>query len=483
MALNLHPKGQRPLHEGQASKRDLMTLHTFNPAIMREYDIRGEVNKTLFEADALALGRKFGITLSQSLKKNVCVGRDGRLTSPTLTSALIEGLLEKGMDVTDLGMGPTPMTYFGLKKLGFDAAIMVTGSHNPAPDNGFKMALQNRPFFGKDIQDIAKIDEMINVGPSGTLLTQNVADQYVERLLQDYEPPVVSIDHPLKIVWDAGNGATGDILKELTKGIAGEHILLNEKIDGTFPAHHPDPTVAENLVQLIESVKAHKADVGIAFDGDGDRIGVVDGTGRIIWGDQLLLLLARDVVRQNPGATIIADVKSTQALFDEITKLGGNILMARTGHSLIKSKMAETGALLAGEMSGHIFYADKYYGYDDALYSAVRLINILQQSPQSLNQMIESLPHFYNTPEIRIDCADDKKFNVVDTISQKLASEKATVSTIDGVRVSREHGWWLLRASNTQATLVARCESATQTGLEALQMDLAGYLEPHGLKV
>jgi phosphomannomutase len=324
---------------------------------------------------------------------------------------------------------------------------------------------------------------MINVGPSGTLLTQNVADQYVERLLQDYEPPVVSIDHPLKIVWDAGNGATGDILKELTKGIAGEHILLNEKIDGTFPAHHPDPTVAENLVQLIESVKAHKADVGIAFDGDGDRIGVVDGTGRIIWGDQLLLLLARDVVRQNPGATIIADVKSTQALFDEITKLGGNILMARTGHSLIKSKMAETGALLAGEMSGHIFYADKYYGYDDALYSAVRLINILQQSPQSLNQMIESLPHFYNTPEIRIDCADDKKFNVVDTISQKLASEKATVSTIDGVRVSREHGWWLLRASNTQATLVARCESATQTGLEALQMDLAGYLEPHGLKV
>lgn len=481
MALNLHPKRQRLLHEGQIVKRDLMTLHTFNPAILREYDIRGEVNKTLFEADALALGKKFGITLSKTLKNKVCVGRDGRLTSPALAAALIEGLLEKGMDVTDLGMGPTPMTYFGLKKFGFDAAIMVTGSHNPAPDNGFKMALQSRPFFGNDIQDIANVDESIDVGTKGTLLTQNVADRYVERLLQDYEPE--SISSPLKIVWDVGNGATGDILKELIKGINGEHILLNEKIDGTFPAHHPDPTVAENLVQLIENVKTHKADVGIAFDGDGDRIGVVDGTGRIIWGDQLLLLLARDVVKQNPGATIIADVKSTQALFDEITKLGGNILMARTGHSLIKSKMAETGALLAGEMSGHIFYADKYYGYDDALYSAVRLLNILQQSPQSLNQMIEALPHFYNTPEIRIDCADDKKFNVVDTISQKLSVENATVSTIDGVRVSRDHGWWLLRASNTQAVLVARCESATESGLEALQMDLAGYLEPHGLKV
>lgn len=457
-----------------------MTAHTFNPAILREYDIRGEVGKTLFEADALALGRKFGLALRQLGKETLCVGRDGRLTSPTLASALIEGLLEAGLEVTDLGIGPTPMTYYGLKKLGVDAAIMVTGSHNPAPDNGFKMALQTRPFFGKDIQEVAKIDETKGMEARGTLTTLDISQDYTDRLLIDYEPLELS-KHPLKIVWDVGNGATGDILSLLIKDISAKHILLNEIIDGTFPAHHPDPTVAENLTQIIEAVKAHKADVGIAFDGDGDRIGVVDGTGRILWGDQLLLLLAREVVKNNPGATIIADVKSTQALFDEIGRLGGNIVMARTGHSLIKAKIAETGALLAGEMSGHIFFADKYYGFDDALYSAVRLINILQNAGQTLAQMVDELPHFYNTPELRIDCADDIKFIIVDRIRQKLSAEAADVSTIDGVRVSRHDGWWLLRASNTQPVLVARCEASSAKGLEVLKQEVASYLAPHGL--
>jgi phosphomannomutase len=388
-----------------------------------------------------------------------------------------------GIDVTDLKIGPTPMAYYGLKKLGTDAAIMVTGSHNPAPDNGFKMALQNRPFFGVDIQEVAAIDETASLAGRGKLASVDLSQAYVDRLLQDYESPEGNRSHPLKIVWDVGNGATGDILNLLVKGIPADHTLLNGTIDGTFPAHHPDPTVPENLKQLIEVVKSVKADVGIAFDGDGDRIGVVDGEGRIIWGDQVLLLLARDVIQHNPGATVIADVKSSQALFDEIAQVGGNILMARTGHSLIKAKIAETGALLAGEMSGHIFFADKYYGYDDALYSAIRLINILQKTPTPLSQMMDALPRFYNTPEIRITCPDERKFQVVDNISRQLAREEATISTIDGVRVSRSEGWWLLRASNTQPALVARCEASSEENLDMLLKEVAFYLEPYGLSV
>lgn len=460
-----------------------MISHSFNPAILREYDIRGEVGKTLFEEDALALGRKFGSNLIQMGKKTICVGRDGRLTSPALATALISGLEEVGLDVTDLGVGPTPMTYFGLKHLGVDAAIMVTGSHNPAPDNGFKMALQTRPFFGTDIQNIAKIDEIKCSSVQGTVQALDLTEIYVKRLLADYTAPKDPTKKSMKIVWDAGNGATGDILKHLVRGIAAKHILLNEAIDGTFPSHHPDPTVIENLAQLMGTVKLHHADVGIAFDGDGDRIGVVDGKGRVLWGDQLLLILAREVVQKNPGAVIIADVKSTQVLFDEIKGLGGNILMARTGHSLIKAKMAETGALLAGEMSGHIFFADRYYGYDDALYAAIRLINILQNSEKSLSQMIDDLPHLFNTPEIRIECADAKKFKIIDSISHQLKNEHATVSTIDGVRVSRDNGWWLLRASNTQPALVARCEASTVNDLDILKQEVLAYLSPHGLSI
>lgn len=455
-----------------------MTPHTFHPSILREYDIRGEVGKTLFEADALALGKKFGTMLAQSGKQTICVARDGRLTSPALSAALIEGLLYTGIQVTDLGVGPTPLLYYGLKALGTDAGIMVTGSHNPAPDNGFKMALQDRPFFGRDIQEVAKIDST-SPNERGSVHYRDLSSEYVHRLLQDYQPS----GRPLKIVWDAGNGATADILKSLIKGIQADHILLNDTIDGTFPAHHPDPTVPENLVQLIASVQTHHADVGIAFDGDGDRIGVVDGQGRVLWGDQLLLILARAVVRQNPGATIIADVKSSQALFDEIQKEGGDILMARTGHSLIKTKMKETGALLAGEMSGHIFFADKYYGYDDALYSAVRFINILHHTDQSLDRLIDALPHFYNTPEIRIDCPDTEKFQVIEAISTQLSAEGAIVSTIDGVRVTRPEGWWLVRASNTQPALVARCEASTTEGLDVLKADLASYLKGQGVEI
>jgi phosphomannomutase len=453
-----------------------MAAYTFDPSILREYDIRGTVGKTLFTEDGVALGKKFGLILRQSGKKRICIGRDGRLTSPLLVNSLIDGLLWAGMSITDLGIGPTPLIYYGLKTLPVDAAIMVTGSHNPASDNGFKIALKDRPFFGADIQDLAGVDETIFSAVPGHIHEQDIKQSYINRLLEDYTPPPNT--RSLKIVWDAGNGATGDILKSMVKGIQGEHILLNETIDGTFPAHHPDPTVAENLEQLINAVKHHRADAGIAFDGDGDRIGVVDSQGRIIWGDQLLLLLAKDVVLNNPGAKIIADVKSSQGLFDEIGKIGGDILMARTGHSLIKTKMAETGALLAGEMSGHIFFADKYYGYDDALYAAIRFVNILYKSDISLNETMDRLPHFYNTPEMRIDCDDKKKFQIVKAIHNRLVNEQATFSDIDGVRVSRTHGWWLLRASNTQPALVARCESTTPEGLEILKKEVAEYLTP-----
>lgn len=456
--------------------------HTFSPSILREYDIRGEVGKTLFEADAFALGKKFGLMLKSIGKNSVCVGRDGRLTSPMLNNALIEGLVASGATVTNIGIGPTPMTYFGLKTLNLDASIMVTGSHNPAQDNGFKFALQNRPFFGKDIQELASISSESNSNPTGTLRTLDISTAYTNRLLQDYEQPEAT--SPLrKIVWDVGNGATGNVLGQLIKGIPLQHILLNEEIDGSFPAHHPDPTVAENLAQLIATVRKSGADLGIAFDGDGDRIGVVDGEGRILWGDQLLLLLARDVVQNNPGATILADVKSTQVLFDEINRIGGNIIMTRTGHSLIKSRMAETGALLAGEMSGHVFYADKYYGYDDALYGAIRFINILQKEKNSLSQIINALPHFFNTPEIKINCSDERKFGVIDHIREQLEAEKKNVSTIDGVRVSSDIGWWLLRASNTQPVLIARCEATKAEDLKILRDEVSSYLAPHGLEI
>jgi phosphomannomutase len=457
-----------------------MTSHVFNPTILREYDIRGAVGKTLFEADALALGKKFGVYLRQSGKNTICVGRDGRLTSPVLTDSLINGLLWAGLSVTDVGIGSTPMLYYALKTLKTDAGIMVTGSHNPGSDNGFKMVLQDRPFFGADIQDVGKIDETISMPSSQSQrVSHDLQQDYVNRLLQDYAPQ----GRRLKIVWDAGHGATAEILKSLVQGIQADHVLLNDEIDGTFPAHHPDPTVAENLSQLIGAVKSTKADVGIAFDGDGDRIGVVDGQGRILWGDQLLLLLARDVVTHNPGATIVADVKSSQALFDEIKGIGGNILMSRTGHSLIKKMIMETGALLAGEMSGHIFFADKYYGYDDALYSAVRFINILQQAPESLDQMIDALPCFHNTPEIRIECPDETKFQVVENICHQLKTEGASILTVDGVRVSRPEGWWLLRASNTQPALVARCEASTAGGLEILKQELGKCLAAYGLEL
>ncbi len=452
--------------------------HRFDPTILREYDIRGIIDETLHVPDAHAIGRSFGTMLLESGGKTVAVGRDGRLSSPSLEAALVEGLTSVGVDVVRVGLGPTPMLYFAAFTLPVDAGIMVTGSHNPPTHNGFKMVLCKKPFFGEDIQRLGRAAaEGKFARGKGAVSEKSVMADYVARILKDYDGG----DRQLTVAWDAGNGAGGEAMKLITAKLPGKHILLNEVIDGHFPAHHPDPSELKNLVQLQEVVAKECCDFGIAFDGDADRIGIIDGKGRVLWGDQFMVLMARDIVRNQPGATIIADVKASQVFFDEVARMGGTPLMWRTGHSLIKSKMAETGAPLAGEMSGHIFYADRYYGYDDALYAAVRVLGIVARGDKSLADFRDSLPTVVNTPELRFPCADDRKFAVVDEVKARLEKIGAEISSIDGVRVKTKDGWWLLRSSNTQAVLVARAEAHDEAGLERLKALLSEQLLASGV--
>ncbi len=451
-------------------------MRSLNPKILREYDIRGKVGVDLGEEDAYLIGRAFASELKSRSGKSVVLGRDGRLSSSSLEEAVLKGLLESGVDVVKIGLGPTPMTYFAHYHLKTDAALMITGSHNPGDTNGFKMMILQKSFFGADIQKLGKRIEAADfISGRGSVREAFVKDAYKEYLLAAYQHYGIE-EIRASIVWDPGNGATGEVLQNLLKVLPGYHTLINEAVDGTFPAHHPDPTVAENLVQLIDQVKEKNADLGIAFDGDGDRIGLVDGQGHIIWGDQLMMLLSEDVLKSNPGATIIADVKASQVLFDHIKSLGGVPLMWRTGHSLIKSKMAETKSPLAGEMSGHIFFADRHFGYDDALYAAMRLLGILRKKNLSLSDWYASIPHPYNTPEIRIECEGHDKFKVVDDVKKSLKKLGASFDDTDGVRVSSAHGWWLLRASNTQEVLVARLEALAEEGLLHLREELSCHL-------
>jgi len=453
--------------------------HTFHPTSLREYDIRGVVGRTLFEADAVAIGRCLGTIVARANGHSVVVGYDGRLSSPGMEEALTRGLMASGMDVTRIGCGPTPMLYYAGVTAKADAAVMVTGSHNPPDYNGFKMMLAGKPFYGTQIRDIGTMAAAGDVVPEagGSEQQRDIRSDYVSRLLADWDGG----DRMLKVVWDNGNGSAGDVLTRLVAGLPGEHVVLNATIDGNFPAHHPDPTVPQNLEQLISEVAERRADIGIAFDGDADRIGLVDDKGRILFGDQLLVVLARDVLRERPGATIIADVKASQVLFDEIGRAGGNPLMWRTGHSLIKVKMAETASPLAGEMSGHIFFADRWYGFDDALYAAVRTLGVLARLDRRLSDIRDALPQVINTPELRFDCDDTRKFTVIEEVVVRLRTAGAKVSEIDGVRVLTEDGWWLLRASNTQAVLVARAEASTEAGLERLKQALVQQLELAGL--
>lgn len=453
--------------------------HRFESTSLREYDIRGIVGKTLSTDDAFAIGRTFGSLVRRNGGKTLVVGYDGRLSSPALEKALVQGAVACGLDVVRVGRGPTPLLYYGSVILKADGAVMVTGSHNPPDHNGFKITLAGKPFFGGQIRELGDLSAKGDVVPEekGTVRDVDIREDYVARLVRDY----VGGQRKLKVVWDNGNSSAGEVLEMLVKKLPGEHIVLNAKIDGTFPVHHPDPTVAKNLEQLIASVREHQADLGIAFDGDADRIGVVDNTGGILWGDQLLILLARDVLQSHSGATIIADAKASQVLFDEVAKAGGKPLMWRTGHSLIKSKMAETGSPLAGEMSGHIFFADKWYGFDDALYAGVRVLDIVARMDAPLSAFREALPKTVSTPELRFECDDCRKFKVIEEVAARLRKEGADVSEIDGVRVNTPDGWWLLRASNTQAVLVARAEGPTEACLERLKEALVKQLELSGL--
>jgi phosphomannomutase len=454
--------------------------HHFDPTILREYDIRGIVGKTLSAADARAIGRAYAVMLREAGGRRVAVGYDGRLTSPELETALVEGLTEEGAEVVRIGRGPTPMLYYAAATTGVDGGVMVTGSHNPPDYNGFKFVFQGKSFYGEAIQRLG--DTARRLGPRGSkpgaVQEHTIREEYVARLARDYRG-----DRGLTVAWDAGNGATGEVVQELAVRLPGRHILLNETIDGTFPAHHPDPTIPENLIQLQETVLREGCDLGIAFDGDGDRIGIVDSHGRILWGDQLMVVLARDVLSRHPGAPILADVKASQVLFDEIARMGGRPVMAATGHSLIKAKLAELGAPLAGEMSGHIFIADGYYGFDDAIYVAVRLLGILSRAPLSLAEMRDQLPAVVNTPELRFDCPEERKFDVVREVRERLRQAGAEMTDIDGVRVRRPDGWWLLRASNTQAVLVARAESTCEEGLGRLKAELAAELAASGVEL
>jgi phosphomannomutase len=451
--------------------------HNFNPTILREYDIRGIVGDTLTEDDAYALGRTFASQAREEGARRIAVGRDGRVHSGALEAALIRGLNESGVDVVQIGMGPSPMLYFATHYLDVDGGLQVTGSHNPADYNGFKLLLKGRSVFGAEIQAIGKRAASGHwFDGSGTIEEVDIREAYVDRLLEDFS------GKPFRIGWDAGNGAAGPILDMLVERLPGQHHVIFSEVDGRFPNHHPDPTVEANLADLKALVEREQLDFGIAFDGDGDRIGAVDGKGRVIWGDQLLMILAEAVLKELPGTTIIADVKASQTLFDRVAELGGKPLMWKTGHSLIKSKMKETGAPLAGEMSGHIFFKHRWYGFDDALYAAVRLIEAVSQSGRSLTEIMESMPRSVATPEMRFPVDEARKFAIVDEVRDRLASDGAKVDATDGVRVSTSDGWWLLRASNTQDVLVARAEAKDEAGVERLVAQIDGQLAKSGVK-
>jgi phosphomannomutase len=451
--------------------------HRFDPTSLREYDIRGIVGKALGPDDARAIGRGFATRVRRAGGTRVAVGYDGRVSSPVLEAALIEGLTKGGVNVVRIGLGPTPMLYYAEATLEVDGGIQITGSHNPADYNGFKMVLQHKPFFGADIQDLGRLAaEGDWEEGEGTVSEADIMDEYVQRLVQGYDAGA------FRIGWDAGNGAAGPIIDRLVKLLPGDHHTIYTEVDGTFPNHHPDPTEEKNLADLKKLVLDNGLDFGIAFDGDGDRIGAIDGQGRVIWGDQLLAILAEPVLRDVPGATIIADVKASQALYDRIAELGGTPLMWKTGHSLIKTKMKETHAPLAGEMSGHIFFAHDYYGFDDAQYAAVRLIRAVHALGGSLTALKDAMPVMINTPEMRFQSSEDRKFKVVEEVLDRLAAEGAEVNKTDGARVNTADGWWLLRASNTQDVLVARAEAKDQAGLARLMGMINAQLEASGVE-
>jgi phosphomannomutase len=468
------------------SKKPLQPApYTFDPEILREYDIRGQIGKNLSEADAYAVGLSFGTYVKRKGGKTVFVGYDGRLSSPSLADAMVKGLAATGMDVSTIGRGPTPMLYFAVKDRMADAGVMITGSHNPPDYNGFKMTLQKGSVFGEAVQELGCIAAAgdFEIG-EGTVRAVEIEEAYINRLLRDYD----TNQRPLNVVWDCGNGSGGDVIRKLAARLPGTHTLLFDKIDGTFPNHHPDPTVDKNLADLIEAVKKNGADLGVAFDGDADRVGAVDEQGTIIRCDMLMTIYAKDVLSRHKHATIIGDVKCSQVMFDEINRLGGNAVMWKTGHSLVKTKMAELKAPLAGELSGHIFFGDSWYGFDDGIYCAIRLLNEVAKAEGPASTLTAHLPKTLNTPEVRFEVDEKTKFAKVKELVESVRSEvkdnkDVQISDIDGIRVMTPHGWWLLRASNTQNVMVTRVEADSAGHLEELKSMVTAAVKKIGYTV
>ncbi len=445
--------------------------------IFREYDIRGVADRDLSDAIAEGIGRAFGQEIGGGARKRIAVGRDCRVSSPRLFAALTAGLTKAGVDVLDIGVGPTPLLYFAVHHTSADGGVMITGSHNPGDENGFKMMRGKASFFGRDIQGLKARIEASDFGladGTGTITEVDVQTAYLDHMKKAFS---FAGEAP-KIVVDAGNGAGGPLGLAAMRAVGLEPDPLYCDMDGRFPNHHPDPTVPKNLAALIARVKETGARVGIAYDGDADRLGAVDANGDIVWGDRLMIVFSRGVLAERPGAAILGEVKCSQTLYDDIAKHGGRPIVWKTGHSLIKTKMKEEGALLAGEMSGHLFFADRYFGFDDAIYASLRLIEILAKDPRSIGEMLSDVPKTYSTPELRVDCPDDKKFAVVKAVTERFKGKGLPVLDIDGARIQfgkpGQPMWGLVRASNTGPILVMRFEATSEADLARIQAEVEG---------
>ncbi|MGC8795087.1 MAG: phosphomannomutase/phosphoglucomutase, partial [Bryobacteraceae bacterium] len=437
------------------------------PTIFREYDIRGIADRELLDPDVEQLGRGIGTYLVRHGARVISLGNDVRLSSDRLRRALARGLVATGLEVIELGAIPTPLLYYSVFHLKTDGGVMITGSHNPPEYNGLKIMSGQSTIYGQEIQRVREIIERQDFASGqGTLRSYDIVTPYVEEVSAQFR-----WSRRIKVALDAGNGTAGPVVHRILERLNVEPIELFFEPDGRFPNHHPDPTIVENLAALKAAVREHGAELGVAFDGDADRLGAIDERGEVLWGDQLMLIFAREILQRKPGATFIGEVKCSQVLYDEIRRMGGNAIMWRTGHSLIKAKMKETGAALAGEMSGHMFFADRYYGYDDAIYAALRLMEIVALSGRPLSAQLEGVPRMVSTPEIRVDCPDEIKFQVIARVAERFR-ERYQVIDIDGVRVLFPHGWGLARASNTQPVLVLRFEATDEGNLARYRQEI-----------
>ena len=435
-----------------------------NPEIYREYDIRGIIGEDIKQDEFTILGKGFGTYFNHLGERRIVLGRDCRLSSPKVRDGVAEGLVSTGCNVVDIGICPTPTLYFAIRHLKADGGIMITASHNPPHYNGFKVCSGFDTIYGEDIQKLRRLIEQGDfVGGKGTYSSYEIVGPYIDMIRGD-----IKISPGIKVGFDAGNGTAGPAGVKILKSFGCEVHDLYCDMDGSFPNHDPDPTVVDNMKDLIEEVRRCRLDLGIGVDGDGDRIGVVDSSGNIVFGDMLLLIFARDILVEHPGATIISEVKSSDRMYRDVAAHGGNAIMWKTGHSLIKNKMKKSKALLAGEMSGHMFFADRYFGYDDAIYASCRLLEILSRTGKSIEELLEDVPKSYATPEIRVECPDSKKFRLVDRLKDEF-SKQYKIIDVDGVRIVFDDGWGLVRASNTQPALVLRFEAQSKERLEQIR--------------